>query len=150
MELSGIPYRQLTRNRLISNAKALRRCSELLDLAKTHAADNPGQQAQLTELEALAYLRMKLLEQGINRRRAKDSAGEIRAVLDQGKEVMDRIRGLVAAIVAAEDVRRAQRANVVKQDAVWAEQAIIVGKTTALISITMHLAPIIPLPLMDC
>ncbi len=116
---------------------SLVRIPELLDMVRTHAADNGEQQVRLSDLEELIAQRMQSLERGIRMKRSNAPVRDIRPSLDEGKTLMDRSRALVAAIISDEEARLARRAEAVGRNAIRAKEVIVIGNAAALLVIAI-------------
>src|SRR5262245_1147475 len=81
------PYRQ-----------ALARLDRQVRALKDKTQDNPRQQARIGELEALTAERLALLKKGIDLRRRSAEDAQAFIATGRGKEKMDAIRRLIAAM----------------------------------------------------
>ena len=103
-------------------------------------ADNAEQQARLDELEPLLTAKFAEMQQTID---IRDDAGfeEAREIVltDQGKAVMDQIRGLLSEIAGAEEALLVDRAEAAEQSA-NATTVAVLGGTSAVVVIVILLA----------
>ena len=103
-------------------------------------ADNAEQQARLDELEPLVQAKFAEMQQTIDVRDEEglEAAQEI-VLTDQGKAVMDQIRGIIDEIVGAERDLLAERAASADRSAATTSVAVL-GGTSAVVVIVIVLA----------
>jgi PAS domain S-box-containing protein len=101
---------------------------------RTLTADNPAQQRRLDSLETLVGTRLERFRWTINTRRTEGPAAAGRAVIGgQGKELMQRIRGVVTRMEDEEGRLLAQRSASLHARADQARVAVVGGTVLALV-----------------
>ncbi|HUQ08711.1 MAG TPA: CHASE3 domain-containing protein [Steroidobacteraceae bacterium] len=87
--------------------------------------DNPAQSARVQTLASLITARVRVLEEGMEARQARDfSAAQEVVIAGHGKKAMDDIRAMIAAITATEEKLLGQRALTANQAAATAATTI--------------------------
>ncbi|HEY4085241.1 MAG TPA: CHASE3 domain-containing protein [Bryobacteraceae bacterium] len=91
-------------------------------------ADNPAQQARIATLQSLMASKLTLLAESISlRREHKDKEAVAVVLTDQGKNTMDDIRRLIAAMDAEESALLRERDAAAKATARFASNTMIFG-----------------------
>src|SRR5262249_11890441 len=82
--------------------QALSQLDEQMQALKNKTPDNPHHQARIEQLKKLTTQRLALLKQAIDLRRKGAEEAQALVAMGQGKEKMDAIRRLIAAMQAEE------------------------------------------------